>query len=115
MLVIAVIFIYVVANLGVVRYYWREERAKFNWILHGVFPVGTSAILIYSLYKSFSPCPARPYNWSPVIVGVLAADRHRDPVYLRLEGRGLAGHGQRGRGRTTPRPPTELQHRARTL
>src|SRR3984885_4842845 len=29
-LVIAVIFIYVVANLGVVRYYWREERANFN-------------------------------------------------------------------------------------
>jgi amino acid transporter len=69
-LVIAVIFIYVVANLGVVRYYWREERANFNWLLHGVFPIGTSAVLIYSLYKSFSPAPARPYNWSPVIVAV---------------------------------------------
>ena len=69
-LVIAVIFIYVVANLGVVRYYWREERANFNWLLHGVFPIGTSAVLIYSLYKSFSPAPVRPYNWSPVIVAI---------------------------------------------
>ena len=68
-LVIAVIFIYVVANLGVVRYYWREQRAHFNWILHFVFPVGTSVVLIYSLYKSFSPFPAHPYNWSPFIVG----------------------------------------------
>ena len=69
-LVIAVIFIYVVANIGVVVYYWREARAQFNWILHFIFPVGTSAILIYSLYKSFDPFPAHPYNWSPYIVGV---------------------------------------------
>jgi amino acid transporter len=68
-LVIAVIVIYVVANLGVVRYYWREQRASFNWLLHFIFPVGTSAVLIYSLYKSFTPFPAHPYNWSPFIVG----------------------------------------------
>ena len=68
-LVIAVIFIYVVANIGVVRYYWREDRVHFNWLLHFAFPVGTSAILIYSLYKSFTPFPAHPYNWSPFIVG----------------------------------------------
>jgi hypothetical protein len=40
--------IYVVANLGVVLYYWREQRAHFNWILHFIFPVGTSVVLIYS-------------------------------------------------------------------
>jgi amino acid transporter len=68
-LVIAVIFIYVAANIGVVRYYWREDRAHFNWILHFIFPVGTSAVLLYSLYRSFSPFPAHPYNWSPFIVG----------------------------------------------
>jgi amino acid transporter len=67
-LVIAVIFIYVAANLGVVVYYWREQRAHFNWVLHFIFPVGTSVVLIYSLYKSFSPFPAHPYNWSPFIV-----------------------------------------------
>ncbi len=69
-LVIAVIMVYVAANLGVVRYYWREERANFNWILHFVLPIGTSLVLIYSLYKSFTPFPASPYNWSPLIVGV---------------------------------------------
>jgi amino acid transporter len=84
-LVIAVIFIYVAANLGVVIYYWREQRAHFNWILHFIFPVGTSALLIYSLYKSFSPFPSHPYNWSPFIVvawlvigiGILAVLRWR--------------------------------------
>jgi amino acid transporter len=68
-LVIAVIFVYIAANLGVVLYYLREGREHFNFILHIVFPVGTSIILLYSLYKSFDPFPAHPYNWSPFIVG----------------------------------------------
>jgi amino acid transporter len=68
-LVIGVIFVYVMANVGVVLYYWRERRQEFNWILHFVFPVGTSLILIYSLYASFNPFPAPPYNLSPFIVG----------------------------------------------
>jgi amino acid transporter len=68
-LVIAVIFVYIAANLGVVLYYLREGREHFNFILHIVFPVGTSVILLYSLYKSFDPFPAHPYNWSPFIVG----------------------------------------------
>jgi amino acid transporter len=85
-LVISVILIYVAANLGVVRYYWREERANFNWLLHFVFPIGTSAVLIYSLYKSFSPAPARPYNWSPVIVAVWLLAGIAILGYLRMRG-----------------------------
>jgi amino acid transporter len=69
-LVIAVIFVYVMGNLGVLLFYWRERRSEFNPILHIVFPVGTSAVLIYSLIKSFTPFPASPNNWSPLIVGV---------------------------------------------
>jgi len=65
-----VIFVYVVANLGVVAYYWRERRSEFNWFLHFIFPVGTSIVLIYSLYKSFNPFPAHPYNYSPFIVAI---------------------------------------------
>jgi amino acid transporter len=68
-LVLAVIFVYCMGNLGVVVYYWRHRRSEFNWLLHFVFPVGTSIILGYSLVKSFTPFPAAPYNWSPAIVG----------------------------------------------
>src|ERR1700730_13731163 len=53
MLVIGVIFVYIMANLGVILYFWRRRRDEFNWILHFVFPIGTSAVLIYSLDKSF--------------------------------------------------------------
>jgi amino acid transporter len=68
--VIAVILVYSLGNVGVVVYYWRHRRSEFNWLLHFVFPVGTTAVLIYSLIQSFRPFPASPYNWSPVIVGV---------------------------------------------
>ena len=68
-LVIAVIFVYVIANIAVIKYYWTEGRAEWNWILHFVFPVGTSAVLIYSLYKSFYPALPHPYNWAPYLAG----------------------------------------------
>jgi amino acid transporter len=68
-LVLAVIFVYVMANIGVVRYYWSENRKEFNPIYHFVFPVGTSLILLYSVYASFNPLPAPPYNWTPVVAG----------------------------------------------
>jgi len=69
-LVLGVIFVYVLANVGVLLYYWRERRQEFNWIYHFVFPVGTSLILLYSVYASFNPLPAYPYNLTPVVVAV---------------------------------------------
>ena len=69
-LVLAVIFVYVAANVGVVKYYWTQARSEFNWLYHFVFPVGTSAILIYSVYAAFVPLPAAPNNWTPVVVAI---------------------------------------------
>jgi amino acid transporter len=68
MLVIAVIFVYIIANVGVILYFWTKRRDEFNWILHFVFPVGTSIVLLYSLDKSFNPLPAYPGNWAPWLV-----------------------------------------------
>jgi amino acid transporter len=67
-LVIAVILIYIAANIGVLKYYLTSARSEFNFILHFVFPVGTSLILLYSLYISFIQTPPPPpNNWSPLI------------------------------------------------
>jgi amino acid transporter len=85
-LVIAVIFVYCMGNAGVVVHYWRHRRSEFNWLLHFVFPVGTAAVLIYSLVKSFSPFPASPDNWSPVIVGAWMLLGVVVLVVLRLRG-----------------------------
>ena len=69
-LVLAVILIYVAANIGVVRYYWTSAPEEFSWIRHVLFPLGTSAILIYSIYASFVPLPESPNNWSPAVAGL---------------------------------------------
>ena len=80
-------------------------------ILHFVFPVGTSLILLWSLYKSFSPFPAHPYNWSPFIVaawlliGIV--------ILVVLWARGNEQWLARAGAAITERPETaeELEHR----
>jgi amino acid transporter len=68
-LVLAIIFIYVISNIGMGLYYWRERRSEFNWFMHFLLPLGTSAVLIYSVVKSFQPFPPAPYGYAPEIVG----------------------------------------------
>jgi amino acid transporter len=68
-LVLAVAVVYLMANVAVFTFYRRERPNEFNIILHVIFPVISSAALIYAVYKSFSPAPASPYNLSPYIDG----------------------------------------------
>ena len=85
-LVLAVILIYVAANIGVVRYYWTSARREFSWLLHFIFPLGTSTILIYSLCASFVPMPASPNNWSPAVVGTWLLLGILVLIWMRLSG-----------------------------
>lgn len=68
-LVLAVIFVYTMANLGVILYYWRERRSEFNWLFHFFIPFATAGVLAYSVVKSFQPFPAAPLKYAPAIVG----------------------------------------------
>lgn len=69
-LVLAVTVVYILANAAVFRFYRREKPAEFNWLLHFVFPLVSSVILIYACYRGFfDPFPADPYNLGPLIVG----------------------------------------------
>jgi amino acid transporter len=69
-LVLGVIFVYVAANVGLVVYFWTKARNEFSWIKHFVFPVGTSLVLIYSIYAAFVPLPASPNNWTPLVAAI---------------------------------------------
>jgi amino acid transporter len=69
-LILAVGSVYIMSNLAVFMFYRREHRAEFNPVLHVVFPLISSAALIYAVYKSFQPPPPSPYKWAPVIDGV---------------------------------------------
>jgi amino acid transporter len=69
-LVMAVLFVYVVANVAVFAYYLRQRRSDFNIILHVVFPLVSTGALIYALVYSFIPFPASPYKYAPLIDGI---------------------------------------------
>jgi len=66
-LVLAVLYIYVSANVAVALYYLRQRRDEFNWILHIALPVISTAALVYVTIKSFQPFPSFPYNYAPLI------------------------------------------------
>jgi amino acid transporter len=86
-LVLAIIFVYVMANFGLVLYYWRERRSEFNVFFHLVLPLGTSGLLAYSVVKSFQPFPAAPYGYSPAIVGGWMLVGVAVLVYLKRRGK----------------------------
>ena len=73
--VLGVSFVYLAANIGVIRYYMTERRSEFNVLLHLIFPVASSLVLLYALAESFPPfcpavnCPVSPYNTAPLVDG----------------------------------------------
>jgi amino acid transporter len=69
-LVLAVLFVYVMANAAVFAYYYWQRRSEFNIVLHVLFPLISSAALIYALVYSFIPFPAAPYSYAPLIDGL---------------------------------------------
>ena len=66
-LVLAVSYAYIFANVAVFRLYWTEYRSEFNWILHVVFPIVSSLVLLYAIYKSFPL--ASPFDLAPIVDG----------------------------------------------
>ncbi|HTZ92342.1 MAG TPA: APC family permease [Streptosporangiaceae bacterium] len=69
-LVLAVLFVYVMANAAVFAFYYFQRRGDFNIVLHVLFPLISSAALIYALIYSFIPFPAAPYEYAPLIDGL---------------------------------------------
>jgi amino acid transporter len=53
---IGLVLMYILANIGVVKYYLTEGRAQFNPLLHVIVPVIASAAGVVVVWKSyFSP------------------------------------------------------------
>jgi amino acid transporter len=67
---LAVILIYTLGNVAVFVLYRRERRVEFSLWLHLLFPVLSSAALMYLGYKSLVPLPPAPARWAPLVVVV---------------------------------------------
>jgi amino acid transporter len=49
---LGLIVVYSMGNLGVLWYYWRKRKGEWNWLLHGVIPLATTAALIWVGWKT---------------------------------------------------------------
>jgi amino acid transporter len=74
-LVLGISFVYLIANVGVIFYYWRQRKSEFNYLTHLIFPVASGAVLVWALAWSFPPfcppqnCPSAPYSYAPLVDG----------------------------------------------
>ena len=86
---IGLVLMYVLCNVGVVRYYLTEGRAQFNPLLHIVVPAVASAAGVVVVWKSyFSPFTSTgPVFWGLMTFIVVLVLTVVILIYLRVTGR----------------------------
>ena len=86
---IGLVLMYVLCNIGVVKYYLTEGRAQFNPLLHIVVPVIASAAGVVVVWKSyFSPFTSTgPVFWGLMTFVVVLVLTVVILIYLRVTGR----------------------------
>ena len=86
---IGLVLMYVLCNIGVVKYYLTEGRAQFNPLLHIVVPVVASAAGVVVVWKSyFSPFTSTgPVFWGLMTFIVVLVLTVVTLIYLRVTGR----------------------------
>src|SRR5215471_10759088 len=85
---IGLVLMYILANIGVVKYYLTEARSQFNVVLHVIIPVVASAAGVVVVWKSyFSPFPnprTGPVYWGLLVFGVVLLITIAALIYLRV-------------------------------
>ena len=83
---LGLILMYILANIGVVKYYLTEGRAQFNPILHIVVPLIATAAGVVVVWKSyFSPFTSSgPVYWGLLVFFVILALTIAALIYMRV-------------------------------
>jgi amino acid transporter len=85
---IGLVLMYILANIGVVKYYMTEARSQFSPLLHLVVPAVAAAAGVVVVWKSyFSPFTSSgPVYWGLLVFIVVLAITLITLVYLRARG-----------------------------
>lgn len=65
---LGMVLVYSAGNLGVFLLYRGELRARFNLLLHAVFPLLSTLALCFVAVQSVVPLPAAPLRYAPLVV-----------------------------------------------
>ncbi len=86
-LTLGLIVMYILANLGVIKYYLTEARSEFNVLTHLVFPVLSTMAMVYVGYKSVWPLPDPPARYAIFFFVAYTALGGAILAYLKSRGR----------------------------
>jgi L-asparagine transporter-like permease len=65
-----VILIYVLVCVASITFFWRKRRARFNILLHGIFPV-LGTIMLAAVFVLLLTSPAQPpLNIIPYVLAI---------------------------------------------
>ncbi|HEY7013405.1 MAG TPA: APC family permease [Streptosporangiaceae bacterium] len=85
---IGLVLMYILANIGVAKYYLTEGRSMFNPLLHVIIPLVASAAGVVVVWKSyFSPFTSTgPVYWGLLVFIVVLVITLLALIYLRVRG-----------------------------
>ena len=66
-LALGIVILYIMMNLGLIRYFRQEFPEEFSVVKHGVLPVLGSLLMLLPIYGLLWPVPTWPYNLIPYI------------------------------------------------
>jgi len=86
---LGLILMYILANIGVVKYYLTEARSQFNPLLHVIVPLIASAAGIVVVWKSyFSPFTSSgPVYWGLLVFIAVLVITVAALIYMRVTGK----------------------------
>ena len=68
LLALGIVILYILMNIGLIRYYRREFPAEFSIVRHGVLPVVGSVLMLLPVYGLLWPIPDWPFSLVPYIL-----------------------------------------------
>jgi amino acid transporter len=85
---LCLVLMYILANIGVIKYYLTEARSQFNVLLHVIIPVVASAAGAVVVWKSYSPFPSTgPVYWGLLVFIAVLVITIAALIYLRVTGK----------------------------
>ncbi len=65
---LGIVITYILINLALMRFYWRDYRAEFSLVRHALLPVLASILMLLPIYGLLWPVPSYPNNLVPYIM-----------------------------------------------
>jgi amino acid transporter len=65
------VFVYLMGNIGVARFFLTTARRDMNVLIHIIFPIVSTIALCFVLYYSLVPLPDPPVSYAPIAFGIL--------------------------------------------